>query len=194
MIKFLIDIAVVHTLFYFIWQFVFTLPIVVIATFLKIDIWGIRLSKGLGAIVFSSLSSIVVLNHYTGIATLIIYSLIAGILLLFNLISAYTEALKNARQELDMWVRIKMENALTYNYVYWLIAIIFFILTLFFPIIGINPINRIFVFLMDWLMNIKIINWIVMGLSFFFLISFIWKGIFGLIMLIALRKNSNDEE
>lgn len=194
MIKFLIDIAVVHTLFYFIWTYAFTLPIFGITTLLKIDTWGIRLSKGLGAIVFSTLSSIIVIGHQSGTGTLILYSFLAGILLIFNLVSGSAEARKNARQELNIWERMKMENELEHDYVYWLIAIAFFILTLFLPIIGANPINRLFIFLMDWIMDIKIINWIVIGLSIMLLINFIWKGFFGVMMLVALRRNSDDEE
>jgi len=191
--KFLFDIAVVHTLFYFIWTYAFTLPIVGIAALLKINTWGMRLSKGLGAIVFSTLSSITVLGHQSGTGTLILYSFLAGILLIFNLVSGSAEARKNVRQDFS-WESMQVEKELEHDYVYWLIAIAFFILTLFIPIIGANPINRLFIFLMDWIMDIKIVNWIVIGLSIMLLIGFIWKGFFGVMMFLALRRNSDDEE
>ena len=60
MIKFLIEIAVVHTLFYFIWNYVFTLAIAVLTALLNIDTWVMYLPKGLGAIVLASLSSLII--------------------------------------------------------------------------------------------------------------------------------------
>ena len=194
MIKFLIEIAVVHTLFYFIWNYVFTLPIAGLTELLKIDTWVMYLPKGLGAIVLASLSSLIVIEHSTSNGTLIFYAIIAGVLLLFNLIQGSTQARQNARQEINNVERMRMESELENDYIFWLIALGTFILTLFVPIIGANPINRLFIFIMDWVLDIRILNWIIIGFSILVLISFVWKGFFGLKMLIAMSRNDKNEE
>jgi len=194
MIKFLIEIAVVHALFYYIWNFVFTLPIAGLTTLLKIDDWVMNLPKGLGAIVIASISSLIVIEHSTSIGTLIFYAIIAGVLLLFNLIQGSTQARQNARQEINNVERMRMEGELKNDYIFWLIALGTFILTLFVPIIGTNPINRLFIFIMDWVLDIRILNSIIIGFSILVLISSVWKGFFGLKMLIAMSRNYKNEE
>ena len=53
--------------------------------------------------------------------------------------------------------------------------------------------SKTFVFIMDWLLGINILNWIIIILSFILMISFIWKGIIGLIIVIAILRIGNNE-
>jgi hypothetical protein len=194
MIKFLIDIAVVHALFYLIWGYAFTLLIVSITTLLKVDTFGIRLSKGLGVIVFASLSALIVIRHSTGIGIQIFYAIIAGVLMLLNLISGSAQTRQKVRQEVNTFERMRMESELENDYIYWLIALVTFILTFFIPIIGANPINKLFVYIMNWVLGINVINWIVIVFAVLYLIWIIWKGFLGLIMVIVMLKGGKNEK
>lgn len=189
MIKFLIEIAVLHTLFYVIWSYVFSLPIILLSTFLNDSPWGGRFAKGIGAVVFSSLSAIIVLDHQKGIGTLIFYSFLAGLFMLFNLVSSHGEARKKAITEFDFLERAKIELELSYDYIYSVIAVVFFILTLFLPIIGANPVNNLFMLIMNWVLDFKIINWIVIVISSLLFIFFIGKGIGLIFTYLRIRKN-----
>ena len=53
--------------------------------------------------------------------------------------------------------------------------------------------SKTFVFIMDWLLGINILNWIIIILSFILMISFIWKGIIGLIIVIAILRSGKNE-
>ncbi|MDC1362320.1 hypothetical protein N8203_04365, partial [Crocinitomicaceae bacterium] len=87
MFDFLIDLAVILTLFSLIYDYVFALPITFVITLIGVsEIWTTRIIKGSGAIVMASLCSNVILGHSNqNFLLLIIYSLIGGVLLLLSL-------------------------------------------------------------------------------------------------------------
>jgi hypothetical protein len=192
MMKFLIDIAVIHTLFYVLWNFAVGLPIGGISALLGLETWTTRLFKSVGSFVLGSLSSIIVLIHYEGASSFILYSIIGGWFLLVILIAGTTDAKKKASEWRNSLEQMEMEWELEYDFIYWIIAIIFFILALFIPDIAANPINELFFYIKDWIMEIKILNWIVIGISFLLAISFLWHGIIGLWLIISAIRNKEE--
>ncbi len=189
MIKFLIDIAIIHTLFYIIWNYGFSFIMAVVTTLAKLDIWGIRLTKGLGAIVFASLCSLVVINHSQDNDISILYSIIAGILLFLNLVGSTSQARNSLQRETDYIKKLKLEAELELDYIYWIIALVAFVLALYIPILSANPINYLFIYISEWLMSIKFVNWLITGASVFLIISLTLKGIFGLFVFTSLLQN-----
>lgn len=188
MIKFLNEITQIHVFFYIIYN-LFAIGISLVAGLLLFIVTmgqtkSIKyvqiLSTVVGAIVFSSLSVSTVLKYKSDFLTMFLYSLIAGILLLFNLISGAAntryEVRKGAKQNglYGLALENEIEETEMIQMVYLCAAIIFFILTLFFPIIADNPMNQLFISIKDWLMELKIVKWIVVASSFVLLIFYAW--------------------
>ena len=174
MLYLLIDIAVLQLLF-FIVHAVFTFIISFLALLLKIPQVGQRFSKGVGVIVLGSLSAGIVIRYTQEITNLILYGIVAGLLMLFNLQAGFYNAKKEAAKIQDL-ERITILKELQYDYVYLIIAILAFITTFFIPVLGKNPINEFLIFLMDWIMDVSIVNWVVSGFAGLMLLSFVYHG------------------
>lgn len=193
--KFFIDIAVLHVLFYFIWNYIFTFPLAILFTVLKMDRVGYYILKSLGAYLFASLSSLIVLGHGvdSSIMTIIFFAFVALILMELNLISATGEAMKSVQQEFDFFQRMKMKNRLSNDWIFWLVAAGVFILVLLVPIIGINPLTEGVFYIMDWLLGVKILGTIIKILAVILLFAFAWKGILGAILIYSMWRTDKDD-
>jgi len=190
---FLFQIAILHTLFYFIWTYLFNFPIALIFEgLLKIkSMWIGRITKAFGTILISLLSVNVVLEFQSNTFSFITYSIIAGLFLIFNLIMGSAEARKNANDIHDMFERHIIKRELDYEYIYWAIAIIFYVITFFVPVLYDNPINIVFFDFIDLIMNIETLSWIIYGLSVLFLLNMIFKGLMGVFLFISIMRNND---
>lgn len=193
--KFFIDIAVLHVLFYFIWNYIFTFPLALLFTIIKMDRVGHYILKSLGAYLFASLSALVVLGHGidSSILTIIFFAFVALVLMELNLISATGEAMKSVQQEFDFLQRMKMEDRLSSDWIFWLVAAGVFVLVLLVPIIGINPLTEGVFYIMDWLLGVKILGTIIKILAIILLFAFAWRGIIGAILVYSMWRSDKDD-
>lgn len=188
MIDFILDLAVFHLLYYYIWKYVFLYPIIGIQSIFNINDWFTLIIKAIGTIVFSSLFAMIVLKYYSGVSTLIIYSLLAIIIMLFILVGGTVQAQENANLIEDSKERFKMLMELELDVFYYILALIIFVLTLFIPAIGMNPINKVFILIINWLMDMKYVGYFITGLALLILISYLNIGLKGLKRLIFDKK------
>lgn len=181
MIYFITRLAVLHFVFFYFFNYILAFPIAVFTMFIKNERRGDKvghlISRTILVTVFSSLSSEVVLLNSNNTTQLIIYGLIAGILLLFNLMYNF-HLMRQQKIERNLkkgFGKHFLEKDYQDDNLFLAIALTIYILTFFIPFIGNNPVNNLFFKLTIWLMNIQILNWIITILSFLFLIKLFWK-------------------
>ncbi len=191
MLDFLIDIVSLFFLFDYFFNYLIAFPIAIIFTFIKDsrinDLFMHVFSRIIFIILYPSLSAIIVLKHSTKNSNIILLAIIAGVLLLINIIHNFSVWKQNAIEISNQKGFGAFDPSLgvefKYDFIFKLLAFVIFILSFFFPIIGTNPINKFFLFLMDFILNIPIIKWIIIIFSILYVIKEIWKIYFYLFYL-----------
>lgn len=188
--QFLVYLGVVQILFGFIWKWAFVLPISFLFVFLKMD-KGAYFMKALGAYLLVSLTARLAL---TSLATPIIFQgrppsslfvvlpLIGGFVLYMGLGKTSYEAHKQAVAEYD-YGSLKI---LQYDGFFIIGALLLYVVVLFVPSIGINPLTQWLIGVMEWIYNLPIIGWLVGVGAIIFLINIVWSGILFSVLLIGL--------
>lgn len=193
--KFIFYLGIIHLIFGFVWKWVVALPTSILFVFIKLDM-GVWLVKSVGAYFLVSLTAILALTatQEKGIILSIIYYLIGGFVLYIGFISNTYEAQKVAAQNYDyeMMASLKYDTYITIG------SLILFIIVAFIPSISINNLTFKFFTLTDWVLDIKIVGWLVGIGGVLFLLSMLWYGLIttGLVIasIVGIFKKKNDKE
>jgi len=183
MIDYILFLGIIHIVFGFVWKWVFVLPISLLLALLKIN-KGIYLIKAFGSYLLVSL--IALLTLYTiesnpGIGSLILYPLIGVFTIYMAEASRAYEAEKQAAMDYDY----EALRVLRYDGLFIVGAVILFVVTLFMPIIAVNPLTQWLFGVIDWAYNLPVIGWILRIGGVLFLLSMIWYGILLSVILIG---------
>lgn len=130
MIRFITMLFMIQVSFMIIWNYIVLIPLLLIVGVLKLNVWATRTIKLFGIIVLASLISSSVLMFATNPTEMIVYSLIALTYMLLNLVSGTYSALNKINRETNFIVKLNKEVELSYDYVYWILSIVFFLIVL----------------------------------------------------------------
>jgi hypothetical protein len=205
MLDFLLDLAVFQIMMWILWDIVGNWTIALIFTLIKVRKWAPRLQKGIGAMIYGSFYTSIIIKHLDNGSSIVLLTAIGTVLLILNFLAAHGQtrqaiaqsggaaSLINSGGGMD-WEQLEMEEEIDYDWIYWLISLVVFTITFFVPEIGENPINTLIVTVTEWTENITILNYVLNGFAGLFMLAILWKGIsLGLIGTI-LATGSKDKE
>lgn len=193
--KFIFYLGIIHLIFGFVWKWVVALPTSILFTLVKFD-KGVWLIKSVGAYFLVSLTAILALTatQEKGVVLSIVYYLIGGFVLFIGFTSNTHEAQKVAAQNYDY----EMMDSLKYDTFITIGSLILFIIVAFLPSISINYLTINFFVLTDWVMDIKIIGWLIGIGGVLFLLNMLWYSLITSGLMIAsivsiFRKKDSEE-
>jgi len=183
LIEYILLLGVIHVVFGFVWKWVFVLPVSLLLALLRIN-KGIYLVKAFGSYLLVSLTALLTLfaiESNPGIGSLILYPFIGVFTIYMAEASRAYEAEKQAAMDYDY----EALTILRYDGLFIVGAVILFIVTLFIPIIALNPITQWLFGVIDWAYSLPVLDWILRIAGILFLLSMIWQGILLSIVLIG---------
>jgi|GEM_PF-658159 len=183
MLEYILYLGIINIVFSLVWNFVFVLPISLLLALFKTG-KGTYLLKAFGHYLLVSLIALLTLSMIQlnpGIGSLILFPLIGAFIVFEILGSNSYELQKQAAMEYDY----EILSRLRFDGLFIIGAVILFIVTLFVPIIAVNPLTLWIFKVIDWAYNLKVIGWLLGIGGFLFLLSMIWKGILVSGMLIG---------
>jgi len=174
-LEYVLYLGIINIVFGFVWKWVFVLPISLLLALFRID-KGIYLVKAFGSYLLVSLTALVTLytiEYNPSIGSLILFPLIGAFIIYMALASSAYEKEKQAAMEYDY----ELLRTLRYDGLFTIGAVILFIVTLFVPIIAVNPLTQWLFSVIDWAYNLAVIGWLLRIGGVLFLLSMIWYGI-----------------
>ena len=174
--QFIFYLGVINIVFGFLWKWVFAFPSSLLFALLKID-KGIYFIKAFGSYLLVSLTAMLTLSALQdnpNILSIILFSFIGVFILYMGYASNYCEAQEQAVREYDY----ELMRSYQYEGIFMIGALVLYIVTLFVPIIAVNPLTIWLFNIIGWAYNLKVIGWLLGIGGALFLLSIIWQGIF----------------
>lgn len=173
--QYIFYLGIINIVFGFVWKWVFVLPSAFLFTLIKLD-RAILLVKAFGSYLLVSLTALFTLNALQdnpNILSIVSFPFIGAFILYVGYASNYYEAQKQAAMEYNY----ELMRSLQYEGIFMIGAIALFIVTLFVPIIAVNPLTMWLFNVIDWAYNLKIIGWLIRIGGVLFLLNVILHGI-----------------
>lgn len=161
--QFIFYIGIISLVFGFLFKWIIALPFAVVFASLKIEN-GQRLIKIIDAYLSASMLSIitlVALSESLSWLKLVFYPLIAIFILLMNYVSNEHETRKEARETADYTLMEMIHRDNVFNFVMIVIAIVFYITSLFIPALAHNFVTVWLFSAIDWINNLPIIGFLI---------------------------------
>lgn len=184
MIKYLIDISVIYFGIYILYKIFNAI------TYLFLGRISNFISKFFYALLFGLLTACIVLKHSSSINSIIIYTTLGIVLYFLNMIFLKVNEQKvimdkvNDEKPMDLSISELEFNDTRYNYMFWILGLMSFIIILSFPTTSSNAITVFFMNSLDRILSISNLNIIVIILSLFHFLRILYKGIYGFLNLI----------
>ncbi|MBU0528475.1 hypothetical protein KKF86_01790 [bacterium] len=182
LLRFIYYLGIIHLIFGFVWKWVAVLPTSLFFALIRFD-KGVWIIKSVGAYFLVSVTAILALTatQEKELLLSIIYYLIGGFALFIGFTSNTYEAQKQAAQTYDY----EMMDSLKYDTYITIGSLILFIIIGFIPSISVNYLTISFFELTDWVLDIKIIGWLVGIGGVLFLLNMFWYGLISSGLMIA---------
>ena len=196
--RYIFCLGIINIVFGFAWKWVFALPSSILLALLRID-KGIYFVKAFGSYLLVSLTALLTLSALRdnpNIFSIALFPFIGAFVLYMGYASNYYEAQKQASMEFDY----ELMRLIQYEPIFMIGAIVLFMITLFVPIIAVNPLTKWLFNVIDWAYNLKVIGWLIGVGGVLFLLGVIWHGILisvvfsGCLVGKLKRKAKNDFE
>lgn len=189
---FLFYLGIINIIFGFFWKWVIVLPMALILTIAKLEIYGMRAVKVFGTYLLVSLVALLTLTALgkepSGLA-LLFYPLIGAFVLVMGFASNQYEARKEAHQTNNYYLMQRLEQDTSFEMFATVGAIVFYIFALFVPAVSANALIVFLFGVIDWAYNLPIIGFLLGIGGVFFLLSTIFYGVFAIGGLAALAIN-----
>lgn len=184
-LQYILYIGVIYFVFSFAWKWIIVLPGVVIFTLIRVEkvielekvIW---LLKILGAYLLVSLTALMTLSaiqNDNSEFSIFLYPLIGGFILYMIYASNYYESTFKMAMIKDEESVNFLQSFAQYEGYFIVGAIVFFVLSLFIPIIIYNPLVLWCFDVIAWIFSNKIFGWLIKWMAVLFLIKVIFDGI-----------------
>jgi len=182
--------------YWLVWTYVFVFPVVALLTLLRLD-KGVVVVKALGCYVLVSLVAVMTLAHIESnpsIANLILLPIIGGATLLLT----FAKGMYDNREEAFRTDDYEILQGTRHDELFIVCSLALFVVALFVPSIGINPLTRLLSRIIDWAYNLKVIGWVLRIGGVLFMLSVAWYGFLGVGILVAslvgrIRGSRHDE-
>ncbi|MCX6763306.1 MAG: DnaJ domain-containing protein [Candidatus Moranbacteria bacterium] len=187
---FLIYLGILNIIFGFIWKWIFVLPVALLFTLIKLD-RAMIIVKAFGAYLLISLTAfftLIAIEDGSG-WKLLFFPLVGAFVLFMGFAQNIYEQRKQASINYDYALMEQIARNEKYDLVITFGSIFLYALILFFPTVGINPINGLILKIIQWIYEFPIIGFLIGIGGFFFMLSFIWYGIIMLLALIGSAYN-----
>ncbi len=186
-LQFLFYLGIVNIIFGFVWKWIFVLPTAFLFALINFD-YGMRFVKVFGTYLLVSLTAILTLaalgENPSGLA-LIFYPLVGAFIIFMGFASNTHEARKEASASMDWQMMRRLEQDSGFEAILMLGAVVFYLVTLFIPVIAVNTLTEWLFKVIDWAFNLPVIGWLIGIGGVFFLLGIIFHGIFAAGFLIA---------
>lgn len=183
MFTFVLTVILAYTLLNYSWHFVLVLPLKLLFCMLKKEEPGTQVIMSVGAVIYGSLPAMLAVT-YAPETELLSYAVLAWGLMIFHLTSAYGRHIKHEQKESE--AEVKEAFGLKSYLFYWTISFIVFLITLFFPQLGLHPLNLLFVTITCYLMELHIVNYLLLTFSAWVMLWNVRYGTRGLLGMLRL--------
>lgn len=184
-LRYIIFLGILNIVFGFVWKWIFVLPCAFVFALLKIN-KAMLFIKGLGVYLLVSLTALLTLgaiHNNPGLFSVIFYPLLGAFIVYMGVAQNTYEGQKQAYMTADY----ELLESLKHDWIFIIGAPILFIIVLFVPIIGYNPLTLWLIGIVAWAYNLPIIGWLLGIGGVLFLLSLIWYGfIFSMMIFGAL--------
>lgn len=183
MFAFVLTVILAYTLLNYSWHFVLVFPLKLLFCILKKEEPGMQVIMSVGAVIYGSLPAMLAIT-YAPETELLLYATLAWGLMIFHLTSAYGRHIKQEQKEVP--VELAKSFGLKSYLFYWTVSFIVFMITLWFPQLGLHPLNLLFVTITCYLIDLHIVNYLILTFSAWVMLWNVRYGTRGLLGMLHL--------
>lgn len=174
MLNLIIEIAVIHTLFYYIYQYLINLPLGLISYVVHLQSefiakWIGRITMAIGSFIIGTLTGFTVINLKEKGVLVIFYIIIGAIFITANYLLNTAQKKKDIENKFNFTERWEAEEELRYEIIYLFIAVSSLICSIIFPTIIENYLTTLFITIINLIMS-SIIKYVIYVLAVFYVI------------------------